>query len=135
MQRGSINDYLPVGAVVPDSPAPLHLSRVDDGIVVSNFNLKTDSWSFLVKAEREGKVEVPVFNFPVWEVKSGNKFLNHETSDKGLVVVNLPRGEYMVEGKLVDTRVRRISNWISLLSLFLLVVFIKYEKAFKFFRS
>ena len=135
MQKGSINDYLPVGALVPDSPAPLQVSSVDDSIVVSNFNRKTDSWSFLVKAEREGKVEVPVFNFPVWEVKSGNKFLNHETSDKGLVVVSLPRGEYTVEGKLVDTRVRRISNWISLLSLLLFVVFIRYEKAFKFFRS
>jgi len=134
MQKGAITDYLPVGATVPETPAPLQLSNVDNNIVVSDFNRGTNNWSFFVKAEKEGKIEVPVFDFPRWEVDAGSQPLRYEVSGEGFLVIDLPKGEYRVKGRLMDTPIRSFSNLVSLGSLLLFLVLIRYEEAFKFFR-
>ncbi|BCX14740.1 MAG: hypothetical protein KatS3mg088_423 [Patescibacteria group bacterium] len=122
----SIFDYLPVSAKLPPNEKapnePRFLSgegKVLDGKRGTNWQ----NWKIDVISD-EAKVVFPIYNYPVWKaIVNGKQVKIFESGDLGLVTISVSKGELDVSLKLEDTLIRRLSNYISLLS-FLLVLFL-----------
>lgn len=128
-QRAGILDYLPKTAYEPRSPAP------NNGIVVSgeteltDWKLRSNSWSITADVKKDSIIAVPVFDFPNWKVFANGKMIDHDSSTTvGIITFKLPPGKYQVRGKLEDTTIRTLSNISSVISVLLLVwIFKKYK--------
>ncbi|TSC88577.1 MAG: Uncharacterized protein G01um10147_73 [Microgenomates group bacterium Gr01-1014_7] len=134
-QKAAILDYLPQTAVQPREAAP------DKPIVVSGkgevlkFENRSNKWQFQAKVEDKTSIEVPVFDFPIWEVKVNDQKMSFSNKNYlGRISINFERGgDYFVSGKFVDTTIRKISNVTSLVSLIILIGVVFYGKSKKRF--
>ncbi len=133
-QKGSVRDYLPKGAKIPSSIAPTRFSIDTSDVVLYDFDKSTKSWKFSAKVDKELEIEIPVFDFPYWSVRIGDSLVNYKVGENGLMRLKLPRGEYIVQGVLQDTTIRRFSNFIFLFSLTAFLYLLKNGKSFKIFR-
>lgn len=121
-QRGGILDYLPKTASEPKEPAPLlPIVRFGEAEVGSFVN-KSNSWEFKAKAKTVSLIEVPVFDFPGWEVN-----YPHKTGIIGRITVDLPAGEHTIKGELKNTPIRAYANIATIVSFILLVALSIYE--------
>ncbi len=57
------------------------------------------------------------FDFPGWQVKLGNKIIDHTTNDLGAITFAVPNGEHTLTISFVETPLRQISNLISITTL------------------
>jgi len=133
-QKGALLDYLPKTALEPKEPAP-KLPVVRKGEAeISDFYLGTNHWVFKAVVSDQTYLEVPVFDFPNWQVwVDGEKYQHNHSNFVGRIGVILDTGDHVVTGKLKNTPVRWVSNWVSLISfgLFLYVLSAKNRKVFK----
>lgn len=121
-QKGSIYDYLPIGAGVPDTLAPSLPVLSDKTAKLSDYKKDSKSWSFNIDV-KDGRVDiiVPVFDYPVWTVFANGVEIKHANKNKlGLIEFSLDKGSYSVKGLLKNTGLRSVSNLVSLLSILLL---------------
>ena len=131
-RRAGILDYLPKGAYEPREAAPNNPLIILGKADVKNFINKSNSWQFDVNVKEEAKIEMPVFDFPNWEVSiDGHKISHNKENLLKRIQFNLKPGNYQVAGKLKDTPVRMFSNLISLLSLSTLLFILKYGRKFQ----
>jgi len=84
---------------------------------VKNFEKQSNRWKFQAKIEEDASLEVPVFDFPKWEVKVNNILVSH-TNDNYLrrIELFLSEGDYQISGRLTDTPIRQASNIITILA-------------------
>lgn len=116
-QKAAILDYLPKTAYEPREPAPQNPIIVAGEAKVENFVNKSNRWSFKVDVFKEANVEVPVFDFPNWQVYvNGKKFPHSHNNFLGRIRLDLALGSYEIKGKLSNTSIRTFSNTISLFS-------------------
>lgn len=135
-QKAAILDYLPKGAVQPREGAPDRPIVVSGKGEVEGYKVKSNRWQFQVSLDDNTTIEIPVFDFPIWQVfVNREKFPHSNQNYLGRISINFPKnGDFFVEGKFTDTPVRRISNSISLISLAILlgiILYAKYRKNFK----
>ena len=129
-QKGSLMDYLPLHAPVPGY-ASTGLKIIKKGGTMQNFVNRTNYWEFeIINASSAWEVEVPVFDFPNWEVTGGQKTVG----ENGLIHVS-GSGDTMVKGVFRDTPVRTFSNWLSIFSVIFLVFILKNGKTKKIFNK
>ncbi|MDO8573414.1 MAG: 6-pyruvoyl-tetrahydropterin synthase-related protein [Candidatus Daviesbacteria bacterium] len=129
-QKAAILDYLPVGALEPRESAPLKPAILAGDAVIKNFQNRSNSWHFQANVTDSAIVEVPIFDFPNWQVFANGKKINHSNKNYlGRISFTLPSGEYFVVGKFNNTLVRTVSNTISLISIFILIGRPLYEKS------
>ncbi len=128
-QRASIFDYLPIGAIEPKEPAS-NKPMIDSGNTeVLYFKEKSNSWEGKFNVKSESLIELPIYDFPNWKVYEENKEVQHTSSDYlGRIVFKLKPGQHSLSGKLTDTNVRVVSNWITILSGALIVYIFYHEK-------
>lgn len=123
-QKAAILDYLPKTAVEPLERAPVNPLVINGKATVTDFVNRSNWWSFKVTVEESTAIELPIFDFPNWQVyKNGQKMAHSHNNYLGRIMVDLPAGEYELKGKLENTAVRTFSNMISVLT-FLSIVFI-----------
>lgn len=131
-QKAAILDYLPQTAVQPREAAPNKPIVVSGKGEVLNFDNRSNRWQFQAKVEDKTSIEVPVFDFPRWEVKVNNSPIQHSNEGNllsfgnknylGRISINFDKaGDYFVSGKFTDTPIRQISNIASLVSLIALL--------------
>lgn len=134
-QKAAILDYLPQTAVQPREAATSEPVILEGKAKVSNFENKSNRWQFRVKTEDKTKIELPVFEFPVWKVKINNEDTAFTHDSIGRIIVDIPKnGDYSVSGKFTNTPIRNFSNLISLISLITLIWIAVYGKNYTFFR-
>lgn len=126
--KGSILDYLPKTALEPLEPASSVPWPAEGEAIITGFTKNTDSFSFNAQIEKSAKIIVPVFYFPEWKVKMFEGFISPEYDRFGRIVVNLPAGNYSIEGQLFNTPIRSIGNAISGVSFILLGGILIYAK-------
>ena len=133
-QKGALLDYLPKTALEPKEPASI-LPIIRSGeAVVGDFNKKTNRWMFKIRVGSETTIEVPVFDFPNWQVRVNGKVYEHNNDNFiGRIGLKLSPGEYVVTGRLGNTGIRSLANFVTLVSLvfFVYVIFSKNTKIFK----
>lgn len=129
-QKAGILDYLPKTAYEPQGRAPNNIELLRGDAVGSNYNVDSNSFSLDVKAIEDSYIQIPVFDFPNWEVFSNGKLIAHDNkSNLGRISIELSPGEYKIEGKFKDTYIRTVANSITLLSS-LLILLIFFNKKF-----
>lgn len=122
-QKGALLDYLPKTALEPRELAPSAPYVVSGKAEVNNFVNKSDKWSFRVNVDKDALIEAPVFDFPNWVTFVNGKIYPHTDKNVlGRIGLSLPVGKYLVEGEFKNTKIRTVSNTISLLSLLTLVL-------------
>lgn len=133
-QKAAILDYLPKTALEPREPASFSPIVVSGKAEIKDFENKSSSWQFKADVSENSNIEVPVFDFPNWEVRvNGEKFTHSHDNFLGRIRLDLQPGSYLVVGEFKNTMVRDLANVISLVSLLVLVVIFAHEKVRKYF--
>lgn len=121
--RAATLDYLPKDAYAPKEPAS-SLPIVKSGKAeVNQFVKRTDSFKFDAQVKSPSLIEMPIFDFPNWQVLVNGNKISH-TNDNLLrrIQFNLGVGNIKVEGKLQDTPIRTLANLLTLVSLTGLII-------------
>lgn len=116
-QRGSIRDYLPNAVAVIPEPPEVPAQVVDGSARVLSASAGTDWLRLRVEAAAPAQIEAALFDYPNWRVEIDGREVPHTASiPNGLVTFRVPAGDHQVEARLEDTTVRRLGNWLSLVS-------------------
>jgi hypothetical protein len=134
-QKAGILDYLPKTAREPKEPAPSQPIIVSGIADVTSFHKGSDNFSMQINVKTPSVVEMPIFDFPNWQVSVNNKDtkVNHDNY-LGRVEYALDQGEYTVNGVLQNTLVRTAANIITMLSVILLLFVIILDKRWRIFK-
>lgn len=96
---------------------------LDGKVDFLNFNKKSNSASsvFYVVTDN-ATINFPIVYFPDWQVKVNSKITDYQIeTELGLIQLTLPKGQYQIEFKLLNTALR---NWVNIISLISLIAFI-----------
>lgn len=130
-QKAAILDYLPQSAVQPREPAPPAPVIKSGRAEVSNFINRSNKFSFNINVLEKTEVEIPVFDFPNWQIKVNKKYIQHTQGRIGRIAIYLDSGEYYVEGRFENTLIRNLANCITVISFIILLVLIFKWKRWK----
>ena len=125
----SIFDYLPIYATLPPiNEAPKILEIMDGKAEVLEYKKGSDFQYGIIKVEENASVRLPLFDFPGMVVKVNGKRIEHYNNDcrgtdfcYGLISFKLSEGEHKIKVELKDTPIRKIGNYISLISIIILI--------------
>lgn len=124
--KRSIFDYLPIYAHEP--PAELASARYDiltGATKITNFKEGSNWFSFHARTSTHSIIRVSQYYFPNWVIKvDGNPVKIDYNNNLGLMTIILGIGNHSVDGRLHDTSIRSLANFISFVSMlgFLLLV-------------
>lgn len=85
----------------------------------------TTTRNYIVKGSSRAQLVENTLYFPGWDVYVDGKTVPIEFQDpnnRGLITFFVPEGMHSVRIQFTDTKVRRIANWISVLSIIILVI-------------
>lgn len=123
-RKASILDYIPKTAQEPLGPAPSAPEVRTGKAEVTGFVNKSNKWQFQTNVLYKANIEIPVFDFPNWEVYANGIKLNHSHNNPlGRIRLDLEPGNYKVEGKFRNTPIRTLSNIITLTSLLIVIIY------------
>ncbi len=127
-RKAAVEDYLPIGAYPPKEPAPYLPLILKGKAVAQDYKVYSNSFRFNADVENSAQIQVPIFDFPNWQIFVNGKLTSHDKNNLlRRIQVNLTPGKYIVEGKFGNTKIRTISNLISLVS-FLILIFLSFKK-------
>lgn len=129
-RKGALLDYLPKTALEPREGAPTSPIIISGDATTFNFINKSNSFKFDAKVTKDSVIDIPIYYFPNWEVVvNGKKYPSNHNNLLGRISINLPVGQYKVEGVFKNTRLRTAANMISLLSFVgLIILWKRYKK-------
>lgn len=122
-----LKDYWPkYGTNFPDKFAPLQPIFNDNQTQVISYFKHSNKLSAKIKTDSKSVlVTFPLVYFPDWKLNINNKPANYETSkDLGLIEIILKQGDSKIELTFVNTPIRSISNFISLITLISLIIYL-----------
>lgn len=126
--RATLSDYVPVGVKeMPTGFAPENPRVIEGEAIITGFQKRSDFWRFTVEivGKQDVVVEVPVFDFPVWQVFVDSKETNYQVDlETGLIQVKVPLNKRTVTGWLRNTPLRKAANVLSLFSFGCLILLI-----------
>lgn len=115
--KRSIFDYLPIYAKEP--PAELATERykiLTGDSRIDNFKEGTNWFNFETDTKSHTIIRISQYYFPDWTIFVDGKRINVEYTNNslGLMTIILGEGNHKVEGRLYDTPVRSISNYLTI---------------------
>lgn len=131
-QQAGIRDYLPISAKKdPDSKRTNLVDIVKGKGKISEEKWGTNWASFDTDfIDKENSLRINIFEFPTWKVfidgKEATVYID-SNEEWGRIYFNVPEGKHSIFLKLYDTTLRKISNYISLVSLVILIYLISKE--------
>ena len=128
----TLSDYVPKKVEkIPTELAPTEPWVIAGEAKVSDFNKRSNFWRFTIDVigDQSSIVEVPVFDFPNWEIFVDSEKVNHQVNpETGLIQVEVPVNKRTVTGWLRNTSLRRIANNISILSFVCLFLVLAWQE-------
>lgn len=120
----SIFDYLPIYAKLPPTQKAPETPEILEGeVVIQSYKKGSDYQIGEVKASSSAKLRLPLFDFPGMQVKANGKIIPHQNDDcrnqefcLGLISFYLPKGDYKIEARLTNTKIRFAANLITIVS-------------------
>ena len=128
----SIFDYLPIYATLPPiNEAPIIPEILDGKANIDDYKKGSDFQTGKITVLEDATIRLPLFDFPGMKVKVNGNIVNHYNNDcrlekfcYGLITFKLTKGEYIMDARLTDTLVRKIGNYLTLISLVILSILI-----------
>ncbi|EKD94547.1 MAG: hypothetical protein ACD_26C00034G0082 [uncultured bacterium] len=125
----SIFDYLPIYATFPPiNEAPAIPEVLDGKAEFIDYKKGSNFQNGKVIVLEDATIRLPLFDFPGMQVKVNGKKIEHYNNDcrgeefcYGLITFKLPKSEYNIETWLTDTPIRKTGNYISLVSIIILI--------------
>lgn len=119
----TLNDYLPPSIKDESLPQPVNARFVTDGGTVKIEEDKSDVAIATVSCPKDCLVKINIFQYPGWQARVDGKPAELILAPGELPVyqLQLSKGEHKVEMHLYSSDIRRTGNWISLLTVFLLL--------------
>ncbi|MDI6785138.1 MAG: hypothetical protein QMD92_00355 [bacterium] len=125
----SIFDYLPIYAQFPPINEAPDLPEILDGnALIKDYQKGSNFQIGEIEVLEDATIRIPLYDFPGMQVKVDNKKIDHYNNDcrgqefcYGLITFKLSRGEYQIETRLTDTPVRKIGNYLTLISIFIII--------------
>jgi hypothetical protein len=120
----TLNEYLPQTAqtIPADLPAPLSRAKIDVTSLPPQSIITPTHWS--PHSERDtltltqpARVRFRTFNYPGWAASVDGSAAPITTLHDGTISVPVPTGQHHVELRFETTTARRVSEWLSLLTL------------------
>lgn len=131
-QKAAILDYLPVGAREAQERAPDKPIIREGKADIKNFEKKSNSWKLDLNVQSAAKIEIPVFDFPNWQVYVNDIKIKHSHKNYlGRISFTLNPGTYLVVGRFENTLIRTTSNLISFISILVIIFLPFYAKSRK----
>lgn len=72
---------------------------------------------FAAEAYQPSVIILPVWDYPAWEIKVNDELVKKQTADNSLLSMSLPPGVSVVELSLVKTRIQKLADVVSVISL------------------
>lgn len=128
LQRtAGIYDYLPLTAKQNPKDPQTALAEVVDGRGSIIDSSEGTNWGqFTVDLGKDSVVRIDLFAFPNWRINVDGKTVSSyvpNTENYGRMFVDIPSGKHSVYLKLIDTPIRTIGNYLSLLAWILVFSF------------
>ncbi len=82
---------------------------------------------YQIKAVTESMVRENTLYFPGWNAYANGKVLKITPDNKGLININLPKGDYMLTLKYEDIFLFKFSKFVSLISLISIIFYLIYK--------
>lgn len=131
----SIFDYLPKSATLPPiNEAPKVPEILDGEVKVIEYTKGSNFQYGKLEVTNDATIRLPIFDFPGMMLKvNGEKkeYVNNDCRGQdfcyGLITFNLEKGVYDIDVRLTDTPIRKVGNYLTLLSIFI-VFFILFYK-------
>ena len=77
----------------------------------------------IFKTKGEGILRVNVYNFPGWKAFCDKEELKiEETGKLRLITLKIPQGRHRIEVVFTDTPVRRLANFVSLVTVIIILI-------------
>jgi len=133
----SIFDYLPKDSVLPPNYKAPDLPEIIIGEAKVNNYVKGSDFQYgnIVVSSASAILRAPIFDFPGMEVVDNNKIINHNHNECsgqdycfGQVSFKLEKGTHDVSVKLKSTMPRKAGDFISLISLIVILIIILRKK-------
>lgn len=114
---------------------PQKVEVVEGMAEIIEISRSTTKHSYVIKASSDARIKDNTVYFPGWKVYANGELIPVEFQDqahRGLITFNLPKGEHRVDVVFEDTKLRAISNYLSIATAVFLVgmtiyFFRKYE--------
>lgn len=128
----TLNDYVPKSVKeMPKELAPGEPRVIEGEARVSEFKKRSNFWRFTIETigEQPPTIEVPVFDFPQWEVFADLDKVDYQVNpDSGVIQVQVPLNKRTVTAWLRNTPLRKAANGISLFSFSLLILVVAWQE-------
>lgn len=122
----SSNELMPLWVKVFPLSAPS--SKVVAKGNISNLKSKSNSISFNISSERNETVTINTIYYPGWEFKVDGTGTKINYNNKyGVMEINVPKGDHLVQGKLSETPLRMTADFISFAAIFTLIFYAIYS--------
>lgn len=132
-QKAGILDYLPKTAFEPPSRAAENPEILKGYAEASNYNVRSNRFSFNVMVSESSYIQVPIFDFPNWTVYvNGSKITHDNKSSWGRIGFELLPGNYKINGYFQDTWPRTVGNLLTLFSAATVILIMTNKRAIKF---
>lgn len=105
---------------------PLEKVQVIDGVgKISNLVYDSKKISFYAKTQKESLIRINTIYYPGWKilVNGFNQEINYK-NDKGVMEIKLTKGNHVVDASFHETPLRKMSNIISIIGLFVMFMLI-----------
>ncbi len=127
----TFNEYLPLKASGKLLNTPWN-EITGENIIASNARHITNKLSFDLSADKEISVSAGQFYFPGQALYIDNKPTNFTVDKEGRISFSAPAGKHSIEVKYEDTALMKVSKFLSLAGvLLLLLLFLRNVKFFK----
>lgn len=122
--KRSIFDYLPIYAKEP--PAELATKRYEiltGDTKIIDYKEGTNWISFNTDTKTHSIIRLSQYYFPDWKIFIDGKEskIEYKNNSLGLMTIIIGEGSHKIEARLYDTPVRSISNFVTLITTFLMV--------------
>jgi len=107
-----------------------HLEVIDGNAQIKELNRTITNHKYQVKVDTTTLFEENTLYFPGWEIKANGVSLNLEFQNmnyRGVMLFHLSKGNYIVEARYKETKLREISDYISVLSVIICLAFLGFR--------
>lgn len=129
--RNKEGDLLPFSMKnLPDERPVQRLEVLTGEAEVFGFEETSRKFKFGVESQDRTIIRLSIPYFPEWEIKANGQMINnyYENNSLGLMTIILGEGRFIVEGQLVNTPIRIISNFVSVTTAVLVALMLLFER-------